>query len=88
MSRRRAKKTPKKIRGSFCERTEAPRSAIDRRSLRWVKSGTAWILVGCPIGAWMPRAGRCKVGTRAHKVLSPSPSGERCPVGGRRVTKR
>lgn len=81
----------KKIKGRFCERRVAPASAFDRRSFRWKRSGSAWVLVGCPRGEWDPRAtivvrgrrvrGRCRVGTRAHRVLSPAPARGACRKG-------
>ena len=40
-------------------------------SLRTVRSGKARVLVCCPKGKWKPRAGRCKVGTRAVSVDTP-----------------
>lgn len=64
MARRR-----KKIRGSYCERAEAPKSRFDKRSFRWVRKGKNWLLIGCPRGEWNSRTSRCAVGTRAHKLL-------------------
>ncbi len=86
MSRRR------KIKGTFCEREELPKSAFDRRSFRWTHREGNWIMIGCPRGHWNPRArfrgkrGRCEVGTRAHVVLSPAPRGT-CPRYELRITK-
>jgi hypothetical protein len=80
----------RKIKGSFCERTPAPKSAFDKRSFRWKKSGRAWVLVGCPKGRW--RKNRCAVGTKAHKVLAPAKGRSkrgaqtRCRVG-RKIKK-
>lgn len=76
---------PRRIRGAFCEAKESPARTFDRRSFRYKKSGKAWILVGCPSGEWMPRAQRCRVGTRAHKILRPS-SGA-CPIGQKPIRK-
>jgi hypothetical protein len=45
----------KKIKGTFCERTTAPKSAFDKRSFRYKKSGKAWVLIGCPKGSWQPK---------------------------------
>lgn len=73
-----------KIRGTFCERVETPLTKIDRRSLRWIKRGKAWIRVGCPKGKWKTRAERCAVGTRANVVLKPTRGA--CAVG-RRIRK-
>jgi len=72
----------RKIRGSFCERSVAPRRRFDRRSFRWVRSGKNWVLIGCQKGKW--KRGRCSIGTRAVKVLAKSAGA--CAVG-RRVTK-
>lgn len=77
----------RKIKGTFCERTENPRSAFDKRSFRWVQRGiqSNWILIGCPKGKWDAKKKTCKVGTRAHKVLVRARGG-RCRVG-KRVKK-
>jgi hypothetical protein len=74
-----------RMKGSFCERTEAPRKRFDDRSFRWVKRGKTWLLIGCPAGKWSPSKKRCRVGTRAHKVLVPAPRG-RCKIG-RKIRK-
>lgn len=66
-----------RIVGRFCKRVLLPKSAFDKRSFRWKKSGQAWVLVGCPKGTW--KNDRCAVGTRAHVVLSKS--SRRCGVG-------
>ena len=72
-----------KIVGRFCKRVLAPKSAFDRRSFRWVRSGKAWVLTGCPRGKW--KGDRCSVGLKAHELLVKS-SG-RCAVGEKRMTK-
>ena len=59
-----------KIRGRFRACSPSPKPRLDRRSLRWKRSGKAWVLVGCPQGEWQPRAKRCSVGTRAAEVLT------------------
>ena len=56
-------------RGSFCEKTLAPRKQFAAKSFRWKQSGHAWILVGCPRGKWQPRKQHCTVGTRGYKLL-------------------
>jgi hypothetical protein len=91
-----ARKRRRKMRGTFCEESIAPKSRFDPRSFRWTRSGRAWVLIGCPKGQWDPKGyvtvrgkrkkGRCKVGTRAQKLLAPSVSA-RCPTGTKRVTK-
>jgi hypothetical protein len=74
----------RKIVGTFCEKTLARASEFDRRSLRWMQSGPAWLLVGCTKGEYRPRAKRCKVGLHAYKILKPTRGA--CRVG-RKITK-
>lgn len=74
----------RKIRGRFCKRKVAPKSAFDRRSFRWKKSGRAWVLVGCRRGHF--RHGRCDNGLRAHEVLTRT--NLECLAGERVVKKR
>ncbi len=71
----------------FCEARLNPKSAFDPRSFRWIWSGKARLLIGCPRGEWKVRAKRCTVGTKAYKILRWGRSGVRCRVG-RRVVKR
>jgi len=59
-----AKPKTKKIVGTFCERTVAPKSEFDPRSFRYKKSGKAWVLIGCPKGEWQAK----KRTKRAKKV--------------------
>ena len=72
-----------KIRGTFCEREMLPKSAFDRRSFRWKRSGRGWILTGCRRGHF--RRGRCTNGLRAYVVLARSNGS--CPMGGRLIKK-
>jgi hypothetical protein len=81
-----ARKRKRKIKGTYCEERLAPKTAFDPRSFRYKRSGKAWLIVGCPKGQWDPRAQLCKVGTRAHKLLTPA-KGKRCPVGAKRIQK-
>ena len=73
-----------KMRGTFCESTQLPRRKFDGRSLRWIKRGKNWLLIGCPKGQWRVKAERCKVGTRAHKLLRAS---THCKAGESRIRK-
>lgn len=66
-----------------CVDVKAPLASFDRRSIRTVTRGTARILIGCPKGSWQPRKQRCKVGTRAYEVITPTKNG-RCRRGARR----
>lgn len=73
----------RKIKGAFCEREMLPKSAFDRRSFRWKKSGKSWIMTGCRKGSF--KHGRCSTGLRAHTILTPSHGS--CPRGGRLIRK-
>lgn len=74
-----------KLPKSKCERILAPKSGFAPRSFRWIKTGKAFLLIGCPKGEWMPRAKRCKVGTRAHAEVKAARG--RCARGSRRVSR-
>ncbi len=79
----------RKITGRFCERQVNPKSSFDKRSFRYKKSGKSWVLIGCPRGEWQPRNQRCKVGTRAYKVLRKVCPSCRCTrKGEKQITKR
>lgn len=60
----------KKIHGKFREKILAPKSKFAKKSMRWVKSGVGLVLIGCPKGKYDARKKSCKVGTRAHAVLT------------------
>lgn len=78
----------RKIRGEFCEEIRKPKSAFDRRSFRWLRSGPAWLLIGCRRGKWKARGtegNQCIVGTQVYKIMRPA--GKRCPVHTKRVQK-
>lgn len=68
---RRISKYGKKIKGTFCEATQTPLRAFDRRSFRWKRSrrGRAWLLIGCPKYSWQPQKNTCSTGTKVHKIL-------------------
>lgn len=70
-----------KMRGTFCEKTLAPKSRFAKKSFRWKRpfAGGVWLLVACPKGAW--KRGRCRRGMRAVKILKPTRG--RCRVGKR-----
>lgn len=81
------RKTSRIIQGTFCERVENPKSKFDSRGFRWMTSGRARILIGCPKGKWQPRKKHCTVGTKAYVLLTPVKKGKRCPVGSKRIKK-
>lgn len=76
----------RKMKGTFCEEKLASKGKFDKRSFRYKKSGKAWVLIACPKGKWNMKTQRCRVGTRAQKVLAPS-HGRSCPVGSKRISK-
>lgn len=89
---------------SKCERVVVPKSAFSKDfGFRWVKSGSTFVLVGCPKGKTKTQAKGCKttrtgkricgrqvvctVGTKAHVIVTAAKKGKRCPTGAIRVTK-
>ena len=76
-----------KIKGTFCEEKKSPTKAFDPRSFRWKSSGKgkAWLLVGCPKGAWQPRKKSCAVGLKLHAILRRTQGA--CPIGTKRLAK-
>jgi hypothetical protein len=69
---------------AYCERKVAPKSKFDARSFRWKKSGKGRVLVGCPKGKWNAKTERCRVGTKAYAILTPTHTG-RCRRGSKPV---
>ncbi len=55
----------------FQVETLEPKGRFDPRSFRTVVTDGARVTVGCPRGKWDPRRERCKVGTRAQRILHP-----------------
>ena len=87
-----------------CERVVKPKRDFAKAfGFRWVKSGSSYIMVGCPKGKTKTqtkgckttRAGKricgrklvCTVGTKAHVIVTAAKKGKRCPSGARRVTR-
>jgi hypothetical protein len=77
----------RKIVGTFCEEELAPKRGFDSRSFRWKRTGSSWLMTGCPRGKWDAKEQYCRVGTRGYTLLSPTNKRKRCPVGARRITK-
>lgn len=72
----------------FCpERLEDPRR-FDQRSFRTVTMRRHRVTVGCPTGQYDARHRRCKVGTRAQRVLHPEGERGACPIGGTEVNPK
>lgn len=69
---------PRKIRGRFCEVSIKPKTAFAAGSMRWKKSGAAWVLVACKKGKF--KNARCTTGMQAVKILKPQAAG-RCRTG-------
>jgi len=72
-------KLPKKK----CKKVLSTRK-VAKGSYRWKKSGSAYLLIGCPVGEWMPRKKRCKVGTFAVEEVK-ALKGSACPTKFKRV---
>lgn len=47
----------------------ASKEEFDRRSFRYKRVGNKLVLVGCPKGKWDEKRKKCKVGTKAQKIL-------------------
>lgn len=69
-------------RARYCAERLADPRRFDPRSFRTVVQAGHRVTVGCPRGEWDRRRRRCRVGTRAQRILHPAGEG-RCPVGGR-----
>lgn len=74
---------------TWCERKlNYNKEHFDRRSFRWVKSGKARVLIGCPKGEWNNRTKSCNVGTVGYKRLVPPRKNGSCSRRGKPVRKR
>ncbi len=68
-----------KYKGKACKKVKnfyhckiAPKTKFDKRSFRTKKlTKGRRLVIGCPKGKWSPKKSRCKVGTRAQKLLIP-----------------
>ena len=76
---------PFKLPKKKCVKTVKAKSAFDKRSFRWTKQKGVYALIGCPKGQWMPKARRCKVGTRAHELAFARKKNGSCPVRTRKA---
>lgn len=52
-------------------------------SFRWIKRGSAYLLIACPVGKYNSRTKKCKVGTFAVEKVK-ARRGDACPVGYRK----
>lgn len=85
-----------------CEKVVKPKRDFAKDfGFRWVKSGSSYIMVGCPKGKTKTQAKGCKktrtgkricgrkvictVGTKAHTIVTAAKKGKRCPTGAKRV---
>lgn len=58
--------------GKYLHCRIAPKERFDPRSFRVKRLPKGQLLtVGCPKGQWSAKRERCKVGTRAQKLLKP-----------------
>lgn len=76
MARARKFKLPK----SKCKQKLAPLAKADKRSIRWIKRGSTFLLVACPKGKFNAKTSRCKVGTFALEKVKAA-RGKACPTG-------
>jgi len=77
-------KAPKfKLPKNKCRKRLSKGVRFDRRSLRWIQSGSAYLLVGCPKGKYDASIDVCLVGTRAYEQVKGTKSGS-CPRGFKR----
>jgi len=67
------------LRAQFCPERVAPPSAFDPRSFRTVRVKGHRVTVGCPKGQYDASRRRCRVGTRAQRILHPVGEGK-CPL--------
>ncbi|MGH7376140.1 MAG: hypothetical protein ACREKK_01800, partial [Candidatus Methylomirabilales bacterium] len=74
-------------RATYCPERVAPPGRFDPRSFRTVRTDGHLVTVGCPKGKYDARRKRCKVGTRAQRILHP-PGEAICPLAGREVRPR
>jgi len=74
-------------RATLCPERVAAKGRFDPRSFRTVRTDGHLVTVGCPKGQYDARRKRCKVGTRAQRILHP-PGESTCPLPGREVRPR
>lgn len=74
-------------RATYCPERVAAKGRFDPRSFRTVRTDGHLVTVGCPKGEYDARRQRCKVGTRAQRILHP-PGENTCPLPGREVRPR
>ncbi len=74
-------------RATYCPERVAAKGRFDPRSFRTVRTDGHLVTVGCPKGQYDARRKRCKVGTRAQRILHP-PGESTCPLPGREVRPR
>ena len=74
-------------RATLCPERVAAKGRFDPRSFRTVRTDGHLVTVGCPKGKYDARRQRCKVGTRAQRILHP-PGEATCPLPGREVRRR
>lgn len=69
-----------RTKGRFCKKVVIPRGRFDRRSFRTVSPNrNTRITIGCPKGQYNPKSKRCRVGTRAQRILKRKTAAGTCP---------
>ncbi len=74
-------------RAQYCPEQLADPGRFDPRSFRTVQTDGHRVTIGCPKGQYDARRRRCRVGTRAQRILHPAGEGK-CPVGGLELGRR
>ncbi len=78
-----AKRGPYEIRkrGKYVREKVAEATSFDARSFRTVPTGPDHkVIIGCPVGQWDDKSGRCRVGTQAQSILHPLGEAEKFGV--------
>lgn len=71
------KKAAFKLPKKKCVKRYHRESYFAKGSLRTIKRGKVFLIIGCPKGKWSAKTERCKVGTKAFELIKASKKG-RC----------
>jgi hypothetical protein len=75
------KKAPAfKLPKNKCVKRYHRESFFAKGSLRTIKRGKVFLIVGCPKGKWNTKTKRCRIGTKAFELIKAAKKG-RCPRG-------
>lgn len=78
-----AKKKPAfRLPRAKCLKRKNPPRLFAKRSFRWIRNGTVFVLVACPRGSWNARRARCRTAMKAVEIVKARRS-RSCPAGWR-----